>query len=128
MRRKRRGQALIEFAIVIPVILLLAAGCMEFGSLYHQKVLLDHAAREGARMAAIGFPPAQIDQIVTTMLLPRWSSEEVSLLLSEESPFGYDMVRYSVSTNLKPLTPVCHLAGIPADGIPVTSDAVFRVE
>jgi len=46
-----RGAALLEFAFALPVLLLMAAGVYDFGSVYTLKDKLTNAAREGARIA-----------------------------------------------------------------------------
>ncbi len=48
-----RGAALVEFAIILPLLILLIFGIIEFGRGYHAKTTLTHAAREGARVAAL---------------------------------------------------------------------------
>jgi Flp pilus assembly protein TadG len=45
---KSRGQALVEFALVLPLLLLLLIGAIEFGRLFFIKIALTNAAREGA--------------------------------------------------------------------------------
>lgn len=46
-----RGAALVELAIVLPVIVLLVLGCIEFGLLFSHASALSTATRAGARMA-----------------------------------------------------------------------------
>ena len=53
LRRNERGAALIEAAITIPIILLIAVGIFEFGRAYQTWQVLTNAAREGARAAVI---------------------------------------------------------------------------
>jgi Flp pilus assembly protein TadG len=48
-----RGQAVVEFALVLPFLLLLALGVVEFGRAWMTMNILTSAAREGARIAAI---------------------------------------------------------------------------
>ena len=50
---RRRGQAVVEFALVLPVFLLMLFGAIEFGRAYYTVHLLTNAAREGARMGAL---------------------------------------------------------------------------
>jgi Flp pilus assembly protein TadG len=50
-RRGERGAALIEAAMIIPVLLLIAAGIFEFGRAYQHWQVLTNAAREGARFS-----------------------------------------------------------------------------
>ena len=58
--RNEAGTALIEFALVLPLILVLAMGMLDFGRAFHTKSLLDQAAREGARVAVITSPDLDI--------------------------------------------------------------------
>ncbi len=55
MRRARRedGQALIEAALVLPLLLLVAIAIFEFGRAYQTQQILTNAAREGVRMAVM---------------------------------------------------------------------------
>ena len=52
-RRETRAGAMVEFAIVAPVLILLVFGIAEFGRFFFLLNNLTNAAREGARRAAI---------------------------------------------------------------------------
>ncbi|MFL7790809.1 MAG: TadE/TadG family type IV pilus assembly protein, partial [Anaerolineae bacterium] len=54
MSNKRKGQGLVEFALILPVILLLFCVIIESGRLFHAYTTVQHAAREGARYAVTG--------------------------------------------------------------------------
>ena len=47
-----RGQSLVEFALVLPVMLILLAGALDLGRVFYANISLDGAAREGALQAA----------------------------------------------------------------------------
>lgn len=49
-RRGERGQAVVEFAVVLPLLVLLLLGIMEFGRVIHSLLTIQNAAREGARL------------------------------------------------------------------------------
>ncbi len=51
--RPERGAAAVEFALLLPILILLVFGIVEFGRAYNTKVTLTHAAREGVRVLAI---------------------------------------------------------------------------
>jgi Flp pilus assembly protein TadG len=51
--RGRKGQALAEFALILPVLFLLIAGIIEFGRGWNIKQAVTDAAREGARWAVV---------------------------------------------------------------------------
>lgn len=53
LRKDENGQSLVEFALVVPVLLLFLLGIVEFGWLFNAKISLTSAAREGARVAAV---------------------------------------------------------------------------
>lgn len=51
------GQSLVEFALVLPILLLLICAIIDFGWLYYNQITLNNAAREGARYAVIHYDP-----------------------------------------------------------------------
>ena len=53
--RREEGQALVEFALAIPFLLLLLTAILQFGSVYNQYEALTDAARTGARELAIEY-------------------------------------------------------------------------
>ena len=52
-RRRRNGQSLVEFAVVLPVFLLILCGILDFGVLLYSRMTVINAAREGARAATL---------------------------------------------------------------------------
>ena len=50
--RRSRAQALVEFAIAVPILMLLVAGVLELGRGYSYAVATSDAARDGARDVA----------------------------------------------------------------------------
>jgi Flp pilus assembly protein TadG len=52
-RRRSRGQALVEFTLIIPVFFLLLAGMIDFGIGLYRYMTIINAAREGARVASV---------------------------------------------------------------------------
>jgi hypothetical protein len=73
----RRGQSLVEFALVVPLLLLMLAGIIEFGRAWNWSQNVTEAARAGARKAAVlnalGLSPSDItdsvDNVVSESLL-----------------------------------------------------------
>jgi Flp pilus assembly protein TadG len=56
-RRPDSGEALVEMALVLPILIVLSMGMLDFGRAFHAKSVLDQAAREGARVAVVTGPP-----------------------------------------------------------------------
>jgi Flp pilus assembly protein TadG len=51
-RGRTRGQSLVEFALVLPIMLLLLAGAIDLGRLFYAYVAVENAAKEGALFGA----------------------------------------------------------------------------
>jgi hypothetical protein len=62
--RRRPGQALLEFALVVPILLILVLGVIDFGRAWHAYQVVTDAAREGARLAVVAKdPPASLADV-----------------------------------------------------------------
>lgn len=58
---RESGAAAVEFAILLPILLILVAGIIDLGRLLYAEVMVTNAAREGARMLAMGYPNSDAD-------------------------------------------------------------------
>lgn len=56
-RKKQKGQGLVEFALVLPFLLVLVVGIVEMGVILNRQITVVNAAREGARFGAYGAEP-----------------------------------------------------------------------
>lgn len=61
-KAEQSGQTLVEFALVLPLLLMLIFGIIEFGRIFSVKLSLDHAAGVGAKEAAMGRAPGFIKE------------------------------------------------------------------
>jgi Flp pilus assembly protein TadG len=55
-----RGSVAVEFALLLPILLLLVFGVVDFGRAISAQITLTQAAREGARLAALGQPNSTV--------------------------------------------------------------------
>ena len=59
--RSERGAELIEFALVLPLLMFIILGLVDFGFLFQRFEVVTNAAREGARMAVLpGYATADV--------------------------------------------------------------------
>src|SRR4051812_6246144 len=86
MRRltNERGTALLEAAITIPLLLLVAVGIFEFGRAYQTWQVLTNAAREAARVSVLpnpvaGAPEARARTYMQDGGLPGYSTASVTV-------------------------------------------------
>ncbi len=47
--RSQRGQSIVEFALIVPVLTLILFGTLEFGLAFNHNLTIEYATREGAR-------------------------------------------------------------------------------
>jgi Flp pilus assembly protein TadG len=57
IRRRRRGAAAVELAIVLPVLMVIVVGCVDFGRFLYYYIAVTNAAEEGAAFGSLN-PPA----------------------------------------------------------------------
>ena len=66
--KREEGQALVEFAIVLPILVILLVGMMEFGLLLYNQHVITNASREGARYGIVArIPRRDVGEIETVV-------------------------------------------------------------
>ncbi|MFO0752429.1 MAG: TadE/TadG family type IV pilus assembly protein [Thermodesulfovibrionales bacterium] len=66
--KESAGVAAVEFALVLPLLVLLAFGIVEFGLVLYNKAVITNASREGARAGVVFKVPAvTVDDIETVV-------------------------------------------------------------
>jgi Flp pilus assembly protein TadG len=58
----QKGAALVEFALVLPILLVLVFGIIEFGVMLFDKAVITNASREGARAGIVYSYPNKITE------------------------------------------------------------------
>jgi Flp pilus assembly protein TadG len=82
--KNERGTAMLEAAMTVPMLLLVAAGIFEFGRAYQTWQILTNAAREAARAAVVpyaqsGAPEARARDYMQSGQLSNYASASVSV-------------------------------------------------
>ncbi len=79
-RSSEKGNVLIETALIMPILLLLVAGIIQFGFLLNAKIAVNSASYEAARAATLSDDPGSdaINSAVAyaSATLPGWSLDE----------------------------------------------------
>lgn len=125
MMRQEAGQALVETALVIPILIALMMGTFSLGQVFSAKLVLINAAREGARVGSLGKPAELVEGTVQRYLATAGiASESVSISISGAQSKSGDSVSVKVVYPIKLAVP---LPGLP-DPLPLDSLAVMRIE
>lgn len=65
-----RGQATVEFALILPILMLLILGMLDFGKAFNYWIDETHLANEAARWAAVNVLPDPSDATCTASVNP----------------------------------------------------------
>jgi len=122
-----RGQALVELALVLPILLLILMAIVDFGRIFHGYLSVTTAAREGARSAAMG----QTDTQIRTNSIQSATPLDSALLTVQIIPaagerFSGTNVEVTVTYRLAILTPI--MQSFFPNPLLVTGRAVMRHE
>jgi len=138
--RDERGQALLEMAFTLPLLLLVCVGILEFGRAFQTWQVLTNAAREGARVAVL---PGTTNTDVTNRVqaymssgkLPKAASATVAIDRAQTIPLGAGTASASQVTVSYPfdfvvLDPIAKLATGwgPGSGVNMVASATMRNE
>ena len=120
-KRKSRGQSIVEFAIILPVLLLMVLAALDLGRAFLGWVVLNNAARVGANYAALhpdawGTPGDSADQATYSSLVAD-ARDDASIALSACNaavpspafPTGTDIGDFSevvLECDFNPITPI----------------------
>ena len=126
-----RGQGLVEFALVVPLFLILLFGMIEFGRAWMTKNILTGAAREAVRIYAV-IPysdtnaTARAVNILTSAGLDstRWTIE---LFIDNPPPGDNNIMRADVTYNF-PVIIVGFIPGLSTNSILLATSTSMRRE
>ena len=110
--QRRRAQSMVEFALVVPVLLLLILGVIELGYTLFVYTEVENAAREGARAAAVRPCPTSADtQAIAAAITARMPAlvDSTSVVSSTVYPSGQnygDPVNVTVTYQFELLDPL----------------------
>jgi Flp pilus assembly protein TadG len=123
-RRSDRGAAAVEFAIVMPVVLLLVCGIVDFGRMLNVQITLSAAAREGARWEALRLPTttgvSTASRVATAA--PGFAPTPTTAIVSScpASPSPTQNASVTATTTYSLLTPLSAISGLFGGGLPGT--------
>lgn len=119
--RSDHGAELVEFALVLPMLLLIFGGIIDFGLIMQRQQVVTNAAREGARLAVLpgystGDVQARVTQFVREGLAddtatPVTTLTQVTLTPGAGPPFQAARVVVSLDSSFLILGPLVSLAG-----------------
>jgi Flp pilus assembly protein TadG len=97
IRRRRKngekGQALAEFALLVPIFLILLFAIVDFGMGFYSWITVTNAAREGARLGSVQASEAEIvDRVYETSDLPEEATQMTVTVTNAQGQPGESVV------------------------------------
>jgi Flp pilus assembly protein TadG len=133
-----RGQTLVEFALILPVFILIAVVIFDFGRAVYYYSAVHNAAREGARYGVIHPSPADYPQIeaVARNYAIGLGASDITVTVANGLPetisgvnFPNPTIKVTVLYDFRPVTPfVSALIPCGCDFIPLKGEAIMRTE
>ena len=125
-RKGRKGQAVVEFAILLPIFLLLLCGIIDFGWMLSNKLLVSYCSREGARYGIVVASETDSTSLIAQRvynIAPSYIRNGLTVSVSYSDPDDHRNgdVSVDVSYSANVLTPV---GGVFTKGSSVKLDAV----
>ncbi len=130
--RREDGQSMVEFALILPIFLLILCGIIDFGWLFYNQLSLNNACREGARYAVVNTAEGantqaiieHIDNTTTTV----FANDGVNINIEYSSPGDPTLgdVTVSLEADITFFTPV--LSTVLGKEKTITSTVIMKVE
>ncbi len=122
-----KGQSLVEFAILLPLLLLLLMGILEFALMLNSYLTINNSAREGARLGIVAGSNIEIKQLIIK-ISSNLDSENlvVNITPLEGSRKSGDTLRVEIVYNYQVIIPI--LSNILNNVVVLKAQTSMRIE
>ena len=127
-RSRQLGQSLAEFAIVVPIFLIVVFGAVDFSLGLKAWLTVTNASREGARVLVLGQTCTQVTNQTKTVAASL--SPPVTVTITPGSCAGVtgDAMTVKVSYTYRSVTPLGHFTQLLTGPITMSSSSTMRHE
>ena len=126
------GQAMVEFALILPIFLLILCGILDFGWLFYNQLSLNNACREGARYAVVNTAEGADTQAIinhienTTTTVFANDGVDITVTYSSPSDPTAGDITVTLEADISFFTPV--LSTVLGKEKTITSTVIMKVE
>lgn len=130
--KNEKGQAVIELAITLPILLLVLCGIIDFGWIFSNKMLIIYNSREGARYGSLIATEANAKTLITNRVIditPEYLQDEMTVGVTFSNPTDIRAgdIKVKASCSIKALTPLVGIF-IKDQTILLESTCVMKIE
>lgn len=127
MIRSQKGQATVELALCLVILLLIIFGIIDFGRIFQAYLTTNHASREGARLATLGAADTEIIN-ATKDAAQSLDTDNLTVIVTPQKDLRKRGVYVTVSTTYPVLISVPLMEKVLPNPFTVKSKTVMRVE
>ena len=127
--KEQKGQSLVELALILPIIVLLMFGTVEFGRVFYSYITVTSAVREGVRQAAVGKTDEEIEARIrdaVTLAEANTRLQILSITPAEGARTPGVPVSVEIRYNMPLITPL--ISDFLTNPLPLTASATMRIE
>ena len=121
--KSEKGASAVEFALILPILIILVFGIVEFGIAFNNYITITHAAREGARIAAVDLNNPDLKNIIIERAFPVQITETDIVISTPEGTNIGDPVEVEITYNISITIPL-----VGSWDIPLKNKAIMRLE
>jgi len=128
--QRTEGVSAVEFALILPIMVLLVFGSIDFGNLFYQWNIVNEAAREAARIYATATSAPSAASVQTTLRTAYDPNNQYNLTVQSfqtQTIGNYTQVTAWVTESVTLLTPVISQL-IPNNPTTVNGYCIMQVE
>lgn len=127
MRRDERGQSLVETALILPVLLLLLVGILDFGRIMYSYAHLHMAAQETVRMGGLGNDDTEIASFAKDYVqLQEVDQLKINISPGDSSRDAGDYVTVKLEYPFQFFTPF--VSSLFSSSLSIKAESTIRVE
>lgn len=125
--RKQKGQAILELALVLPIILILFCAIVDFGRILHSSTQLNLVAQEAVRLGGLGKSDSEVASFVKDNSTIK-DKETINVKLTPEyaSRQSGDYLTLEITYEVNYITPLMNIF-LPSPYL-VAAKSTIRVE
>lgn len=125
--KDEKGQSLVEFSIILPIVVLVLMGMIEFGLMLNSYLMVENASREGARTGIVGSTDMEIVSQIT-VVSPGLKNDRltVNITPTESQRKSGDTLTVSVTYNYQMTVPI--ISNLFSNPIQLRAQTSMRME
>ena len=122
----KKGQSMVEMALVLPILLLLFMGIVQFGFIFNGHITVTSAAREGARLAVVGHDDNAVkDRVEEAAEAPLLNVERFNIQIDRNAG-NEETLSVTVLGTVDIIVPMLNM--LTGNSVDISSKSVMRVE